>query len=447
MPDQHVCYACGKVRSEGYHKQYPLESNKEPVPSLCTGCRYARKRAIEAGPAGTISPQQAQIAEWQWCATCGNLRSDEYHELYLAYGKNMPTWAEVCGLCMIKEKGRKKTAQLRSFLEGDIDGGGKGHRDTPLRRLRRKSRRYPLKPKPDSPDVKGKGKAISILPSADLPKKTNESIDGDIEEYQGKQHHDVSGIHESHAESSNAQDEGSKRPRVKASVRVVGVTCETESDEDSETRENEQHKARKVTSCANQDSQVNRAARRLGELRSHLSPPQRQKQSSRSFAAAAATGHDDDDHHHHHHQPESESETPPLPHQEGLNKPSSPKEVISGTDPATASEAELCYSAHASDAEVVDPLHDIPSVSGTFVWAPPPPSHSATTSPRRHSISGSSDDKYVPIYSHWSPIDGRRVWEVDSDEEREIERKRALFHLGLQCGRGFEKGMGSPSSG
>jgi hypothetical protein len=60
VPDNHVGHACGKVRSDGYHKQYPLKSGKEPLPSLCTGCRYARKRAIEAGPAGSISPQQAQ---------------------------------------------------------------------------------------------------------------------------------------------------------------------------------------------------------------------------------------------------------------------------------------------------------------------------------------------------------------------------------------------------
>jgi hypothetical protein len=44
----------------------------------------------------------------------------------------------------------------------------------------------------------------------------------------------VSGIHEKHAESSNAHDEASKRPHVKASFRMVRVTCETDSDEELE---------------------------------------------------------------------------------------------------------------------------------------------------------------------------------------------------------------------
>jgi hypothetical protein len=31
-----------------------------------------------------------------------------------------------------ENEGEKKTSQLRSFLEGDIDSGSKEHRDTPV---------------------------------------------------------------------------------------------------------------------------------------------------------------------------------------------------------------------------------------------------------------------------------------------------------------------------
>ncbi|KAK3311289.1 uncharacterized protein B0T15DRAFT_571681 [Chaetomium strumarium] len=469
VPDKHICYACDKVRSDAYHEQYPLVPGKESIPSLCTGCRRDRQESIEAGAAaGDINLQQAQIDEWQWCTTCGNLRSDEYHAMYLFNNRKMPPWAEICGKCMIIEKGRTRTAWLRSFLAAQINNISKGRKHGPLRR---RSRRNPLRPPDSSPHTEGNHSADH------LPKKVDEPIDnknqGEGEQRRGA----VSGNHETHAEESSHvhhhHDEASKRPHVQRSFR--GVTCETDSsDEEWENRQRERKEQRKARR-AHLDSQADRALRRLSDLRDHLYPLLREQNSQQSSAPVAASDTDHGDHHHHH-QPESKAPPPPPP-EEGRNnnnKPSAaaPKVVISDTysapelspqdhdhhhhDPKEAevkAEAELCYSAHASDADVVDPLRDNPWVSDTFVWAPPPPpppppfSHSTTTPHRhhRHSTGGNADhdddddddhgdgDEFVPCYTHWSPIfnDRRKVWEVDSDEEREIERMRALLHLGL----------------
>ncbi|KAK4237873.1 hypothetical protein C8A03DRAFT_34172 [Achaetomium macrosporum] len=440
MPDNYVCYGCGKVRSAEHHEQYPLKGGKEPIPSLCTGCRHDRKARIADGTAHSISPLQTQIDEWQWCANCGNLRSDEYHERYLS-GDPLPPWAEVCGKCMIIEQGKKKTAQLRSYFKGQDmkeQSNSKGDNDGPSRR---RSRRYALKP--DSSRVKGN--FTSLRPSTHFPTRADQPGDSD----HGKQRPVMSGTSAAHIVPSSVHKDASKRPHVQTSFRRA--TCETdESDEDHRSHMKREHQEighqpkkgrqpRQAAASHNPDSQVEQVLRRLGELRDHLQPGKENSTPSSTITTA--------------HQPESEtpqgqSEPSPLPPKPTVAKPTI---TISGTYRAPAFEqghhaaddaeadAELCYSAHASDSDVIDPLRDNPCVSGTVTWAPPAPSSTAARRRRSAGDSDDRDDDDVPRYSGWSPILGKKVWEVDSDEEREIEKKRAELD--------WERAKPSPSKG
>lgn len=154
-PDSHRCYGCGKTRCADYHDQYPLKSGKEPVPSLCTECRCDRKTRL-AYRSNTrdggrhrcrATKRQARIDECQWCANCGRLRSDDYHDLYYS-GDSLPPWAEVCGRCVtIVEKKTERERRRLYFEKLDMEAQRMSQDTDPLRDTirRRRSSPYALK--------------------------------------------------------------------------------------------------------------------------------------------------------------------------------------------------------------------------------------------------------------------------------------------------------------
>ncbi|SPQ19032.1 5c3ecdde-98fb-4389-ac97-e3945165fdb8 [Thermothielavioides terrestris] len=178
-PNRHACYGCGKTRCSDYHAQYPLKRGKEPIPSLCTACRYNRKARIADLARGGKrrrhrTRREARIDDWQWCANCGTLRSDEYHDMYLS-GTNLPPWAEVCGKCMIITEKKMEKQKLRMYYdELDTEHQTTNEKRDPIRDSLHQRRSSPYALKPVCPRVEIE--YISVPTSTpDLPAKTDPS--------------------------------------------------------------------------------------------------------------------------------------------------------------------------------------------------------------------------------------------------------------------------------
>lgn len=123
---RHSCFVCGKTRSNHYHRQHPVRSGENPIPSLCRGCRRDRRARIAERHSGgrprhRASRRLAHVDNRQWCANCGVLRSEHYHSLYLS--GHLPPWSEICAKCRVRaeEDGRRKL--YRMFLENPDVGG------------------------------------------------------------------------------------------------------------------------------------------------------------------------------------------------------------------------------------------------------------------------------------------------------------------------------------
>ncbi|EAQ90870.1 predicted protein [Chaetomium globosum CBS 148.51] len=177
-PLQHYCYNCEAPRSIHYHQDYPLQRGKTTSPrlSLCAECRARRNARLAAAEdaedsqadddnddGGKPRPHQphhhhhhheyrdAAAApadleprgdDREWCAKCGTLRSNRFHDKVLLSGgaARLPPWKEVCGRCvvgMVRRKERARALRRRRGEyregEGEGDGDGDGERYDPLR--------------------------------------------------------------------------------------------------------------------------------------------------------------------------------------------------------------------------------------------------------------------------------------------------------------------------
>ncbi|KAK3299039.1 uncharacterized protein B0H64DRAFT_472230 [Chaetomium fimeti] len=134
-PRHHYCYNCEALRSAQYHQDFPLRGGKPPRPSLCAHCRFHRKsRLANESQHGRrrrrASDPEPRGDEREWCANCGTLRSNKYHDKLLS-GKVAP-WHEVCGRCVINMV-KKKNRDRLWYYELAAAGRGEEDRDDPLR--------------------------------------------------------------------------------------------------------------------------------------------------------------------------------------------------------------------------------------------------------------------------------------------------------------------------
>ncbi|EGS23299.1 uncharacterized protein CTHT_0009660 [Thermochaetoides thermophila DSM 1495] len=118
---KHVCFVCGKSRSHSFHKLYPIRSDRDLIQSLCRRCRRDRKLRIEeraqngARQCGRITRLQVHVDDKQWCAKCGVLRSNRYHEMYKS--GRLPPFSEYCGNCTAIDVQRGRQKLVRLYLE------------------------------------------------------------------------------------------------------------------------------------------------------------------------------------------------------------------------------------------------------------------------------------------------------------------------------------------
>ncbi|GAB1311270.1 GTPase Obg [Madurella fahalii] len=144
------CYVCGKTRSGRYHQQLQAKRGEITIPSLCRGCRRDRKVRISSCGRGEychrrVTRRQAHVDNREWCANCGVLRSERYHELYIS--GNLPPWSEICGKCkkMVKDGGER---ELRRMLSEELmkrwsSKQERGHADRHSQRRSRNNRAAP----------------------------------------------------------------------------------------------------------------------------------------------------------------------------------------------------------------------------------------------------------------------------------------------------------------
>ncbi|KAK4099761.1 hypothetical protein N658DRAFT_153542 [Parathielavia hyrcaniae] len=148
--DQHRCYDCEQPRSELYHHHHPVKPDKQPRPSLCTQCRFFRNARIKnRANRRRLTESEARVDEREWCAGCGTLRSNEYHEKLLS--GEAPPWNDICGRCMMRvEKKNNKTRRLRVYCyEEGVDDDAVETND-PLRESLRQRRSSPYAVTPTS---------------------------------------------------------------------------------------------------------------------------------------------------------------------------------------------------------------------------------------------------------------------------------------------------------
>lgn len=151
--DKHSCYCCGATRSSKYHENHPLRRNKMPRPSLCTRCRfYRRKRLENRARDGSrrrhikITKTEARADEREWCGDCGVLRSNKYHaKLESGEPPN-----DFCGDCIIAAEKKARLGRLRVYCDDmDMADGSESEKHDPLRDSlfqRRRSSPYALTP-------------------------------------------------------------------------------------------------------------------------------------------------------------------------------------------------------------------------------------------------------------------------------------------------------------
>ncbi|KAJ4295715.1 hypothetical protein N0V88_004417 [Collariella sp. IMI 366227] len=117
---RHVCCGCGKTRCGEFQEQYPLKDGSRPPPNLCTACRYERKERLENNTSDDNhlrkpSELQEYIDDHHWCNDCGRARSDNYHEMYRS--GNLPPWLDKCKLCVKTSEKKQDCARLRMYEE------------------------------------------------------------------------------------------------------------------------------------------------------------------------------------------------------------------------------------------------------------------------------------------------------------------------------------------
>ncbi|KAH6854452.1 hypothetical protein B0I37DRAFT_349772 [Chaetomium sp. MPI-CAGE-AT-0009] len=136
-PRRHYCYNCEALRSDQYHKDYPLRRGKNPRPSLCAHCRFHRKaRLADVSRDGRRRRQASEPEprgdEREWCTNCGTLRSKKYHDGLLS-GEQAP-WNEICGRCVINMVKKKNRDRLWAYYDELVAANrGEGDRHDPLR--------------------------------------------------------------------------------------------------------------------------------------------------------------------------------------------------------------------------------------------------------------------------------------------------------------------------
>jgi hypothetical protein len=81
----HICYGCGNIRSNRYHKKHPLVAGQKTIRNFCEGCR------LDIIDKGAISYKH-------FCYSCGRVRSKDFHIKHPAEvgGPLVPNYCQVC---------------------------------------------------------------------------------------------------------------------------------------------------------------------------------------------------------------------------------------------------------------------------------------------------------------------------------------------------------------
>ena len=216
---QHCCFVCGKTRSGYYHHQHPPKVGRDAIPSLCRGCRGDRKsRLIERGRDGKrrrrVTRLQAHVDNRHWCANCGVLRSEHYHQAYKS--SNLPPWSEICRKCKTSAEQYGKHHQYRLYienLEAKSRIARKQHELLRDNHTRHQTRRSVRKPDPALDDNESASSTLCI------PIRTLYLADSNY----GEQPIIRSAKREESPDLPNSSKKGSKDPCIQSSTRKATV--------------------------------------------------------------------------------------------------------------------------------------------------------------------------------------------------------------------------------
>ncbi|KAK3396510.1 hypothetical protein B0T20DRAFT_358556 [Sordaria brevicollis] len=139
------CYACSRPRDMRYVEfRTKYCRGEQPLRSLCRSCRRHLNRNIELDPKPINSNKRMlkDINKFHWCAQCGTVRSQKFHEYYPS-GTEVPPRHQLCHPCcnFAKLPSKTNSSTYQSYMVDDdtsnntkqsAGGNDNGHAETLL---------------------------------------------------------------------------------------------------------------------------------------------------------------------------------------------------------------------------------------------------------------------------------------------------------------------------